>query len=80
MQVTPEDATRYLKRAPNPNVTRVGNIWTLTASQMIYPVVISNQSKLIDSRFAGAYPELAKDGYNNLLVNKSNSYSLYYEG
>ncbi len=79
MAITPEEASLKLRRAPNPNVTRIGIIYGCDPRRMVYPVIISNQPEAITEKFAERYEELVKDGYNNLMIVTTESYSLFYE-
>lgn len=65
---TPEEATRSLHRAPDPNVVRVGPLYTCNPLQMVYPVTVSNQPDQVSEAFKNNNPALAQSGYNNLML------------
>jgi hypothetical protein len=77
--LTSADATVGLRRAPNPNVVKVGSIFSLNDARMIYPITINNQPDKINAVFKDQYPDLNSQGYNNLLICSVGGYSLRFE-
>ena len=79
LTMTPAEATRKLRRSPNPEITCVGPMYGCNHQCMSYAVTVANQPENINDVFEKSCPELAQAGYNNLMLIHTNAYSLYHE-